>query len=152
MSIRQEIQELRAIAEEADRGLRELLSRLNELEGRVLKDTDVGVGLGQRVRFNNGPKTVLSVLGRAASPMTRAQLLAVILMDFPELGDDKAYAQRAVRNALQVLRKEGKIASYTPNGRLRETVWWAQGMEMEAHNNGEAAIGGLGLDKHGRVK
>lgn len=152
MNYRQEIQELRGLAGDADRVLRGLLARLNELEKRVLKDTIGGVSIGRRVRFKNGPWTVLLVLIRADAPMTRAQLVETILKDYPELGDDPEYAQRAVRNALQVLRKDGKVASHTPNGRLRDTVWWVPGVEMEAIKIGEAANGGLGRDEHGRVK
>ncbi|MBK9288965.1 MAG: hypothetical protein IPN38_15075 [Flavobacteriales bacterium] len=150
MTIHREIAQLRAFAERADREVRQLLACLNELEMRVLKDTHIQQG--GRIRFKQGPRTILSILSRADKPMTRAQLLEVLVKDYQELSEDMGYAQRAVRNALQVLKKEGRVLSETPNGRLRETVWWARHAELEAIHNGEAAIGGLGLNEHGRMK
>jgi DNA-binding transcriptional ArsR family regulator len=150
MDIHQEIRQIRAFAERADREVKLLLACLNELEGRVLKDTYIQHS--GRIRFKKGPRTILSILSRADKPMTRAQLLEVLVKDYQELSEDMGYAQRAVRNALQVLKKEGRVLCETPNGRLRETVWWASQVELEAMHKGEAANGGLGLNEHGRVK
>jgi DNA-binding transcriptional ArsR family regulator len=153
MTIRQEIEELRAFANATRLELDRLVARLNALEKRVLKDTSGETTIGRRIQFKNGPRMVHGVLRHAADPMSRAEVLDRILMDYPEIADDMDYAKRAVRNALQVLKRQGKVSCHKPQGRLRETLWWAEGMEFaDVGENGEAAIGGLGKDEHGRVK
>lgn len=153
MTIQQEIQEIRALAHESRAELDRLNARLKELERRVSKDTNKVTAFGRRVQFKNGPRMVHGVLRHAAEPMGRTEVLNRILKDCPEIADDMDYAKRAVRNALQVLKRQGKVLCHTPQGRLRETVWWAQGMEFaDVGGNGEAANGGLGLDERGRVK
>jgi len=153
MTTQKEMQEIRALAYDCRVKLDRLDTRLRELEFRVLKDTSSAITLGRRVQFKNGPSIVHGLLMRAAGPTSLALLRSLILKDYPEFADDMDYANRAVRNALQVLKRKGKVVGHTPQGRLRETVWWAQGMEfVDLHENGEAANGGLGIDERGRVK
>lgn len=153
MTIQREIQEIRAFANARRVELDRLVARLDELEARVLKDTTVETAIGRRIQFKNGPRLVHGVLRKAAGPISRAEVLSRILKDCPEIADDMVYANRAVRNALQVLKRQGEVSCHKPLGRLRETVWWAKGMEFaDMVENGEAANGGLGMDEHGRVK